>query len=81
MFNEASRGIVDWGFDMYAPQSFAGDSVIMGWLNMWDRNVPSEKYGFAGMLTLPRRVSVKDGRLYQEPIVSCREVFRTVGGE
>ena len=74
-FNEESRGIVDYGFDVYAPQSFAGTSTVMGWLNMWDRNVPSEKYGFAGMLTAPRTVSVKDGRLCQQPVVSCGEAL------
>ncbi len=76
LFEENSRGIVDYGFDMYAPQTFAYKPVIMGWLNMWDRNVPSAKYGFAGMLTVPRRVFVEDGRLYQEPIVNCSEVYK-----
>ena len=75
MFVEESRGIVDYGFDMYAPQTFAGKSAIMGWLNMWDRDIPSRKYGFAGMLTVPRSVSVRDGRLYQEPIVNSKEVY------
>ena len=74
-FVEDSRGIVDYGFDMYAPQTFAGKPVFMGWLNMWDRNVPSAKYGFAGMLTLPRVVSIKDGRLYQEPAVNSEPVY------
>ena len=72
-FAEDSRGIVDYGFDMYAPQTFAGKPVLMGWLNMWDRNIPSVKYGFAGMLTVPRKLSVKNGRLYQEPVVSCKQ--------
>lgn len=79
-FEEDSRGIVDYGFDMYAPQTFAGESTVMGWLNMWDRNVPSEKYGFSGMLTVSRRVTVKDGRLYQEPIVNCKEAFTAFQG-
>ena len=78
-FIEESRGIVDYGFDMYAPQSFAGASAIMGWLNMWDRNIPSAKYGFAGMMTLARRVSVENGRLCQEPIVSCKDRYTTEG--
>lgn len=77
LFKEEGRGIVDYGFDVYAPQTFAGKPVLMGWLNMWDRTVPSEKYGFAGMLTVPRRVSVKEGRLYQEPIVNCKEAYKT----
>ena len=75
LFQEKSRGIVDYGFDFYAPQTFAGKPVMMGWLNMWDRNVPSAKYGFAGMLTVPRKVSVKDGRLLQEPIVKATTVL------
>ena len=75
LFNEEARGIVDYGFDMYAPQTFAYKPVIMGWLNMWDRNVPSEKYGFAGMLTAPRKALVKDGRLYQESVVNCNGVY------
>ena len=74
-FVETTRGIVDYGFDMYAPQTFAGKNVAMGWLNMWDRNVPSAKYGFAGMLTVPRSMSMTNGRLYQEPVVNCSEVF------
>ena len=77
LFVEESREIVDYGFDVYAPQTFVGKPIIMGWLNMWDRNVPSEKYGFAGMLTVPRKICIKDGRLYQEPIVNCKEVFKT----
>ena len=77
-FVEENRGIVDYGFDVYAPQSFADESLIIGWLNMWDRNVPSEKYGFSGMLTVPRKVYVKDGRLCQEPIVKCGEVQKKI---
>ena len=78
-FIEDSRGIVDYGFDVYAPQTIAGKPLFMGWLNMWDRNVPSAKYGFAGMLTVPRRVFVRDGRLYQEPVVSCGKSYKTDG--
>jgi beta-fructofuranosidase len=76
MFEEDNRGIVDYGFDMYAPQTFAGKPMLIGWLNMWDRNVPSEKYGFAGMLTCARGLSVKDGRLCQEPRVNSGEVYK-----
>ncbi len=74
-FVESSRGIVDYGFDVYAPQTFAGKPVFMGWLNMWDRNVPSAKYGFAGMLTAARTVSIKEGRLYQQPAVNAEMVY------
>lgn len=75
-FAATNSGIVDYGFDFYAPQSFAGDDVLIGWLNMWDRNVPSEKYGFAGMLTTPRRFFVQNGELYQTPVIKGKEVLR-----
>ena len=75
-FIEDNRGIVDYGFDFYAPQMFVGKPTLMAWLNMWDRNVPSEKYGFAGMLTAARKVFIKDGRLHQEPIVNCGEAVK-----
>lgn len=68
-FEMQNRGIVDYGFDFYAPQTFAYDGAMMAWLQMWDRNVPSEKYGFAGMLTVAREVQILDGELYQTPIV------------
>ena len=77
LFKEESCGIVDYGFDIYAPQTFAGKPIIAGWLNMWDRNVPSEKYGFAGMLTVPRKVFVENGRVCQEPIVNCATALKT----
>ena len=53
---------------------YPGTEVVMGWLNMWDRNIPSEKYGFTGMLTVPRKVFVKNDRICQTPIV------KTIGG-
>lgn len=76
-FKEESCEIVDYGFDVYAPQTFVGKPIFMGWLNMWDRNVPSEKYGFAGMLTVPRKITVNNGRLLQEPVVNCTAVYKT----
>lgn len=67
--------IIDYGFDFYAAQFFADVPVMIGWLNMWDRNIPSQKYGFAGMLTVPRKVEVINGELLQTPIVSAHKVY------
>ncbi len=80
-FNEEKRGIVDYGFDFYAPQTFAYKPTLMGWLNMWDRNVPSAKYGFAGMLTCARKACVKEGRLYQEPDINCGKALMSLDGD
>ena len=75
LFTEKARGTMDYGFDLYAPQTFEGAPIVIGWLNMWDRNIPSAEYGFAGMLTVPRKICVKNDRVYQTPVV------KTIGGE
>ena len=75
-FIETGRGEpVDYGFDFYAPQTFEGLPVMIGWMNMWERNNPSVKYDFAGMLTVPRKIEVKNNRLWQTPIYESREVL------
>ncbi|MBQ8395257.1 MAG: glycoside hydrolase family 32 protein [Clostridia bacterium] len=73
-FEEQNRGIIDYGFDFYAAQTFAGDGAMMGWLQMWDRNIPAEKHGFAGMLTVARKLQIVNGELYQTPIVQGETV-------
>ncbi len=65
--------IIDYGFDFYASQIFAEVPVMIGWLSMWDRTVPYDKYGFSGMLTVPRKISVKDGRLWQAPLYNGKK--------
>ncbi len=79
-FTATSEGIVDYGFDFYAPQTFFGANAMIAWMNMWDRSMPSEKYGFAGMLTVARELSVENGELCQKPIFTGRiehkEIYR-----
>ena len=38
-------------------------------MDMWDRDEPSRKYGFAGSLTIPRRLENRNGFLYQTPVL------------
>ena len=63
------KSTVDYGFDFYAPQVFLKDNVMIAWMNMWDRNNPSTKYGFAGSLTIPRKIEIKNNDLYQTPVL------------
>lgn len=74
-FNATSEGICDYGFDFYAPQFFDGEDIAIGWLNMWERDNPTSELGFAGMLTVPRRLYVEDGELKQQPILCVRKQF------
>lgn len=69
-FISNGKHLLDYGFDFYAPQIMNDDHYLIGWLNMWGRNNPSTKYGFAGMLTIPRKVTVKDGFLLQTPVIA-----------
>lgn len=67
--------IIDYGFDFYAAQIFADAPVMIGWLSMWERTAPYDKYGFSGMLTVPRRIRVEDGKLLQTPLYTGKKIF------
>lgn len=62
----------DHGHDYYAPQSFVaadGRRIVIGWMDMWEANMPSAADGFAGVLTVPREIAINDaGLLTQNPI-------------
>lgn len=64
--------VTDYGFDFYAPQLVKDDSnryYMIGWQNMWGRNNPSAKYGWAGSMSIPRMLNIgADGELHQTPI-------------
>ena len=66
----------DMGFDFYAPQTFLdkrGRRILIGWMGMPDAdddytNPTAEKEGWQHCLTVPREVTLKNGRLYQKPV-------------
>lgn len=68
-FIASHRETIDYGFDFYATQVILGDNILIAWMDMWERNEPSEQYGFAGSLTIPRHISIKNGELYQTPVL------------
>lgn len=52
---------LDNGHDFYAPQSFMspdGRRIVIGWLDMWESPMPEQQDGWAGMLSLPRELSL-----------------------
>ena len=62
---------IDNGHDFYATQTMLtpdGRRVMIAWMNAWDSPMPEIEDGWAGALTLPRELSVKDGRLLQKPV-------------
>lgn len=62
---------MDHGHDFYAPQSFLAPDrrrIVMGWMAMWESPMPEQQDGWAGMLTLPRELTLTaDNRLQMRP--------------
>ena len=63
---------VDYGIDFYAEQTVLapdGRRIMIAWMQNWDTcNLHTKSIPWFGQMTLPRELSVKDGRLYQCPI-------------
>lgn len=62
---------IDHGFDFYAPQTMLDDQgrrIMIAWMQSWNRTPVTSGLGFAGAMTLPRVLSLVDGKLYQTPI-------------
>lgn len=75
-FEKEYEDEIDGGFDFYAPQTLKapdGRIVMIGWMQMWDRSMPTAQYGWAGSMTFPRELSIEKGRLYQRPVRELRE--------
>ena len=50
---------------MLAPD---GRRLVFGWMDMWESDFPEKADGWAGALTLPRELILKDDKLYMRPI-------------
>lgn len=64
----------DHGFDFYAPQTFLdqdGRRILVAWAGMPDANyfnLTAAKEGWEGLLTVPREITFKDGKVLQNPV-------------
>ncbi len=71
---------VDYGIDFYAPQTLLapdGRRIMIAWMQNWDTCDQSGMKGkkWFGQMTLPRELSIQNGRLYQQPVkelAACR---------
>lgn len=71
-FTRQSAQAIDYGLDFYAPQTLEapdGRRIMIAWMQNWD-TVNSKPYNcrWFGQMTLPRELSLKDGRLIQNPV-------------
>lgn len=75
-FIKLKEGIEDYGFDFYASQMYLDDDLMIGWLDMWDRNNPSEKFNFAGQLSLGRKITMVDNEMKLSPCFKGKELIK-----
>ena len=63
---------IDYGIDFYAPQTALtpdGRRVMIGWMQNWDTcNLHTPSTAWYGQMSVPRELSIQDGRLYQRPV-------------
>ena len=82
-FTEQHDQSIDYGIDFYAPQTVLmpdGRRVMIGWMQNWDTcSYKEQNIQWFGQMSLPRELSIKNGRLFQNPIkeleaMRCNEV-------
>lgn len=77
-FTEEHNQAIDYGIDFYAPQTILtpdGRRIMIGWMQNWDTcNLYTFKEPWFGQMSLPRELSVKNGRLIQKPIRELEEL-------
>ncbi|MDO5417716.1 MAG: glycoside hydrolase family 32 protein [Lachnospiraceae bacterium] len=70
-FQRRSVQAVDYGLDFYAPQTLEtedGRRIMIAWLKSWDNDVCPEGLAWSGMMTVPRELTWRDGRVCQNPV-------------
>lgn len=70
--NRESVQAIDYGLDFYAPQTLLaqdGRRVMIAWMQNWETSsCKPRELPFFGQMTIPRELSVCNGRLYQTPV-------------
>lgn len=63
---------LDNGHDFYAVQTFLDDKgrrIAIGWMDMWESDMPTKKDGWCGALTLPRVLTLgEDNNILMNPV-------------
>ena len=71
-FTEECNQAVDYGIDFYASQTALspdGRRILIGWMQNWDTcSLRQPDQPWYGQMSLPRELSIKNGRLCQQPV-------------
>lgn len=70
---------VDYGIDFYAPQTMLskdGRRIMIAWMQNWDTiSYRSKDTKWFGQMTLPRELSVRAGKLIQQPVREIESLY------
>ncbi|MBV7388106.1 glycoside hydrolase family 32 protein [Pasteurellaceae bacterium TAE3-ERU1] len=86
-FHADAIGEIDHGFDFYAPQTVnqAQRCIMLAWCGLPDLTYPTDTYGWHSMLTLPRELVLRAGKLCQRVLseihAKCESAVRVTLGE
>ena len=64
------------GYDFYAPQTFEADGrrIMIGWMYHWGK-VARPGAAFAGALSIPRELSLENGRILNYPVSEAKHLM------
>lgn len=69
---------IDYGLDFYAPQTMLtsdGRRIMIAWMQSWDTRIIPDGQEWIGMMTIPRELSLQDGRLIQQPVRELKQYY------
>ena len=78
--SQGEKTLLDYGFDFYAAQcanqnQFENAAVLTAWASCPDYTYPpTDEEGWANLLTLPRVLTIEDGKLMQRPVPAAKEL-------
>ena len=70
IFKHGDFQYLDRGFDFYAPQVMQtpdGRTIMIGWLDMWNVEMHETQDGWAGQMTIPRELHIRNGKIFSTP--------------
>jgi beta-fructofuranosidase len=79
-FTSEAKGLLDYA-TFYAPQTTDGQNgerLLIGWMHRWTKATPPKEYGYNGMMSLPRKLHIKDNTLIQQAYISHDDYFTPV---
>ena len=74
-------GELDLGNDIYASQTFLdekGRRILIGWVHTPERYNYTKEEGWAGIMSIPRKLSINNGLLIQEPVEEINNFIENI---